>query len=29
MFVNNYRDDNKEITLMGIERLGNIESSRK
>jgi hypothetical protein len=29
MFVNNYRDDNKGITLMGIERLGKIESSRK
>ncbi len=29
MFINNYRDGNKGITLMGIKRLGKIESSRK
>ncbi len=29
MFINNYRVDNKGITLMGIKRLGKIESSRK
>ncbi len=29
MFVNNYRDDNKGITLTGIKGLGKIESSRK
>jgi hypothetical protein len=29
MFVNNYRDGNEGITLMGIKKLGKIESSRK
>ncbi len=29
MFINNYRDDNDGITLMGVKRLGKIESSRK
>ncbi len=29
MFINNYRDDNKGITLTGIKELGKIESSRK
>jgi hypothetical protein len=29
MFVNYYRDGNKGITLLGIRRLGKIESSRK
>ncbi len=29
MFVNNYVDFNKEITLMGIKVLGKIESSKK
>ncbi len=28
-FINNYRDGNKAITLMGIKVLGKIESSRK
>ncbi len=29
MFVNNYSDDNEGITLMGLKKLGKIESSRK
>ncbi len=29
MFINNYRDGNKGITLTGIKSLGKIESSRK
>ncbi len=29
MFVNNNRDDNEGITLMGIKELGKIDSSRK
>ncbi len=29
MFINNYRDENEGITLMGIKGLGKIESSRK
>ncbi len=29
MFINNYRDGNKGVTLIGIKGLGKIESSRK
>ncbi len=29
MFNNNYRDGNKGFTLMGIRRLGKIDSSKK
>jgi hypothetical protein len=29
MFINNYREFNQGITLMGIKGLGKIESSRK
>jgi hypothetical protein len=29
MFINNYRDLNEGITLMGLKSLGKIESSRK
>ncbi len=29
MFINNYRDRNEGITLMGVKKLGKIESSKK
>ncbi len=29
MFINNYRDGNEGITLMGIKELGKNESSKK
>ncbi len=29
MFINNYRDDNEGITLMGMKGLGKIDNSRK
>ncbi len=29
MFINNYRDFNKGITMIGIKGLGKIENSRK
>ncbi len=29
MFINDYRDDNKGVTLLGLQSLGKTESSRK